>query len=411
MTDTTAYGPTPSVGSLNQQAEQLDGYHTMPYTNAGATDIAAGDIVVVNGLPGRAVGDIPVGKSGTLVNLTTVNVVKKYEAIAQGAKVYWDTTGDPYTGTAGTGAATGTAASHYLMGRAQVAALIGDARVKVLLMPMMATESAVGYSTLGNLLSTAAGEQDTFEAVALANKAYEFGTIRTTAEGDEFVYAYADTGGVQTEFGAVNPIASIAGAVAPAQATDAGDVGDKAVTFTVAASGTGVSGAAGNGAVAINELVGGMVWIGNGSGQHPQCRKITSNTAVVAGGGACTCTFDNPLTAAVSVGVTNIEVSANPYRYTQSANVANSAYMSVVGIPAVTCAAGYCYWLRRKGMVWVTSDNNTGKAANGRDAFFQTNGSIVTASSTTYTCRQRAGYTLDLSASGASNAPNLMLQL
>jgi hypothetical protein len=394
------YGPTPSVTAGNAfQAEVLKSYHTVKYTPAA--DMNAGNVAVVNGIPAIATVPIAAGVEGTLWYLTAGTVVKDASVFGQFDLVYWNPTGNPVGGVAGSGCATADEDGAILMGRAITAQVAADAAVDVLLMAAFSPDQAGGQGV---------SAQDTFEAVLLADKAYEFGTVRRTPHGDEFVYALAGSGGVQSEFGAVNTIASIAGAVAPTQAAGAGAIGSTSVTVTVAASGVGVSGAAGDGAVALNELIGGDVWIGNGANQHPQCRRITGNTAVV-GGGACTIRFENPLTAAVVVGVTNIEVSGNPYRYTQSANVANSAYMSVVGIPAVTCAAGYCYWLRRKGRVWVTSDNNTGKVANGRDLFFQTNGSLVSASGTTYACRQRAGYALDLSASGASNAPNLMLQL
>jgi hypothetical protein len=76
MADTTAYGPTPSVGLDDFQALINQDYHTMPYTNSSATDIAAGAPVVVNGLVGIAIGVIAAGKSGTLLILTTVNVVR-----------------------------------------------------------------------------------------------------------------------------------------------------------------------------------------------------------------------------------------------------------------------------------------------------------------------------------------------
>ena len=380
---------------------------SLDYTPSAA--VAAGEVVMRGAVPYVATRPIAANTLGSLRCDGVFDILKDTAIIADGDAIYWHTGGTPVGGT-GTGACNNVPYGGYLLGQAQEAAVTGATEVAVKLLPgvNLLRNGAFPYFTKGNLLTTAEGDQDTYEAVLLAKKAYEFGTVRETAEGDEFVYAYADTGGVQSEFGAVNPIASIAGAVAPTQAEDAGGVGDVKVTFTVAASGTGTSGAAGDGAVALNELVGGMLWIGNGTSQHPQKRRITGNTAVT-GGGVCTATFDSPLTGAVT-GL-NIEVSANPYRYTKSANVVNSAYESVVGIPAVTCAAGYCYWLQRKGMVWVTSDGITGEAANGRDAFFQSNGSIVTGSSTTYACRQRAGYTMDKSASNASNAPNLMLQL
>ena len=60
-------------------------YHTMPYANATGSDIAAGDVVVVNGVVGVAIGDIDNGTSGTLIILTVLNLVKKQEAIKESA--------------------------------------------------------------------------------------------------------------------------------------------------------------------------------------------------------------------------------------------------------------------------------------------------------------------------------------
>jgi hypothetical protein len=263
---------------------------------------------------------------------------------------------------------------------------------------------------------------DTVQALSAADtvQRYALGARWVTDDGEIFRYAYTATGtinttgasiagGVQAEFGAVNPVQSVASAaVLPTQATGAGLALATTLTVTVGAT----DGVAANGGIAANELIGGWVVVGHGAGQHPQTFRIIGNTVVANGGGVCTLTLDGKILTAVTVGVTTAEVMANPFAHTVSANVANSAYMSVIGMPNVTCVTGSYYWLKRRGIIWITSDNNTGKAANGRDAFFQTNGSIVTASSTTYTCRQRAGYTVDANASGsASNAPFVYLQL
>jgi type II secretory pathway component GspD/PulD (secretin) len=61
--------------------------------------------------------------------------------------------------------------------------------------------------------------------------------------------------------------------------------------------------------------------------------------------------------------------------------------------------------------VWLTSDGATGKAANGRDIYINTDGSVRGQSSTTYAGYQRIGTGLDLSAAGTSNGPNIMLQI
>jgi hypothetical protein len=236
---------------------------------------------------------------------------------------------------------------------------------------------------------------------------YALGAKLVTADNRVFRYAYATTGGVAPEFGAVNNVAALVSAAAPAQASGAGSIGDVKVTVTVG-SGAGVTS---NGAVAADELIGGYVWIGNGTSQHPQCRYITGNTVVAAGGGVCTLTLDHALIGAVTQSVTYIEAFYNPYAHMTNGNVTNSGYASVLGVPTATATAAQYFWLQTWGPVWITSDGNTGKAANGRDLYFLTNGSIVGASSTTYAGNQRAGYAMDMSTGAASNSPLCMLQL
>ena len=193
MADTTAYGPTASVGLADFEAMMNQDYHTMPYTNATGTEIAGGDIVNVNGVLGMAIGTIAVNKSGTLVILTVVNVRKKYEAISQGAAIYWDTTGDPYNATAGAGAATGTATGTLFMGRAIVSALIGDERVRVLMIPNANGMTAYSATILGNIISGGVA-QDVWTASATQN--YALGTIQQFSDGRKFRYCQAGASGI-----------------------------------------------------------------------------------------------------------------------------------------------------------------------------------------------------------------------
>ena len=237
MIDTTMLGPTPSVGLDTFQAIENMDYHTMPWTNGTGSDVSTGDIVVVDGVVGAAIGPIPAGKSGTLVLLTVINVVKKYEAIAQGAAVYWDETGNPYGGTAGTGAATGTATGAYFMGRAIALAAIGDARVRVLMIPNSNGMTAFTAVTIGDVISGGI-EQGTRTQSLTQN--YPLGTKRVYSDGRIFRYAKARTA-LHTEFGACYAAKTITNAVAPVQASGAGTAGQSKVTITVA-SGDGLAG-------------------------------------------------------------------------------------------------------------------------------------------------------------------------
>lgn len=66
---------------------------TMPYTNSTGTDIASGDVVVVNDMIGIALGDIADGESGSLALGQVWTLDKEADlAISQGETVYWDAT-------------------------------------------------------------------------------------------------------------------------------------------------------------------------------------------------------------------------------------------------------------------------------------------------------------------------------
>ena len=147
--DTTAYGPTPAVGTLDRLAPAIpwQSYHTIPYTNSTGTDIPLGCIVVVGGQPMVAVHGIANGSSGTLTFLEGMDVLKDGTAPSQGDAIYWCPTGTSLLGTAGAGCATTlTNSTQYFMGFAAKAAAAGDGRVKV---QMRTVTSATAISILG----------------------------------------------------------------------------------------------------------------------------------------------------------------------------------------------------------------------------------------------------------------------
>jgi hypothetical protein len=228
-----------------------------------------------------------------------------------------------------------------------------------------------------------------------------------------------------SEFLACNPLTNITGATAPAQATGAGVPGSNKVTMTVAAS----DGILRNGAVTVNALQNGVVVIGNGTGQHPQNRRILSNTAVAAGGGVTTLTLEFPLVT-TAVGM-NIETAFSPYASMQSMytmgtydtlySVTLLGYVTAVGLPTVTvsaalAAAGAWGWVQTRGLAWMTSNNGTSNQADDRDIYVVENGSVVSGYDVTYASShplmfQRIGTAMDASSSGNSNGPFVDLQL
>jgi len=114
------------------QARSLRDGKTVAYTPGSAK--AAGDVVVQSTMVGVAVQAIAANVKGALAVEGVFRVVKVTGAISAGDAVYWDADGDPVGGTAGTGGATTSADSgnNKFMGKAESAALSGDATVDVI---------------------------------------------------------------------------------------------------------------------------------------------------------------------------------------------------------------------------------------------------------------------------------------
>ena len=110
--------------------------------------VAAGDVVVTNGMFGFATQPIAANVLGTLRTAggpPKIRAVKANGSISVGNAVYWDADGDPQGGTAGTGCATTTATSNTFMGRCVVAAGETDEYVDL--------ECSIGVVTAGTLES------------------------------------------------------------------------------------------------------------------------------------------------------------------------------------------------------------------------------------------------------------------
>lgn len=104
---------------------------TLDYTPGSA--VTAGDIVVIGGLALFAPRDIAASALGALNTEAAIKVPKKTGAIVQGDPIFWDPTGDPVSGTAGTGAATNDSTGLvYPMGFAAAAQVSGDYYVTVI---------------------------------------------------------------------------------------------------------------------------------------------------------------------------------------------------------------------------------------------------------------------------------------
>lgn len=98
-----------------------------------AADRTQGDVVVVGELVAVALRAYDSGANSSLHVEGIFDVVKISDDISAGDKVYWDPTGDPVGGTAGTGGATTTAGALKQMGIAVADAGAAAETVRVLL--------------------------------------------------------------------------------------------------------------------------------------------------------------------------------------------------------------------------------------------------------------------------------------
>jgi len=138
------------------------------YTPASA--VAAGDVVVLNSiLPLIAPVAIAANAKGTLAAEGIWKVPQKAEVFTAGDAVYWDADGDPYGGTAGSGAATATASAGPLMGRCVETTTATDTYVKVKLTASRGSTTVAGSVTADDITGsdtslTITGKQGTAEA-------------------------------------------------------------------------------------------------------------------------------------------------------------------------------------------------------------------------------------------------------
>jgi predicted RecA/RadA family phage recombinase len=136
------------------QATFLQESGTYDYTPAA--DVAAGAVVIVGNLALVAKRDIEANTLGALHGCGLFKVVKDASVFAAGDEVYWNPTGDPVGGTAGTGAAT--LVGPYYLGTVPPAgaALTGDATVQVDLDP----ERRSTWTTTATVAATGSTQTD-----------------------------------------------------------------------------------------------------------------------------------------------------------------------------------------------------------------------------------------------------------
>jgi len=230
------------------------------------------------------------------------------------------------------------------------------------------------------------------------------------------VYRYCKASGDVTPYwGCYKPKKSNDVAIAPTQSTvidpetgvAAGAVGSYFVSVTIDTE----IGVLTSGVLAKNELAGGYIVVGNGANQYPQMRLIVSHPALTSTGGTLTLKLDMPLLTAVAAGTTTIELIESPF-YNVKADGLGNGYVSFIGMPACQAVSGEFFWVQTWGVCWITSNSNTCNSVGDRTIVFVANGSVVSSDDVTLESGfQIAGVALDMSGSGASNAPFVLLQI
>lgn len=261
------------------------------YTPVAA--VAAGEVVLIDTVPCIAPVAIAAGEKGVLAVSGIWQVPQAAEIITAGDAVYWDANGDPYGGTAGSGAATETATGNTCLGKCVETTTATDTYCKVLLNQFLQVATTLGSCTADDItgsdsslaiagLSAAQGG-----AIAIAG-----GPSSTAANAGGAITLTGGTPGAEGAGGALTLTGGAGGATS-------GTGGAVAI-----AGGAGTNGNANGGAVTI---LGGNA---NGSGTDGTLGLGTSNTSAITLGAAGIVTY-NAGTLRVSHTVTPVAAAGS----------------------------------------------------------------------------------------------------
>ncbi len=234
----------------------------IPYTPVSA--VYGGDIVVVGTIPLLAESDIAAAELGNLACEGIWKMPKDSSSFTAGDAVYWDSDGNPVTGTAGTGAASSTATGNNLIGFVTADAASGDDYVYVKASAAKRTATIAGSVTADDITGSDS-------ALGIAGQpAAQGGAVSvtggTSSTGGNAGGAVSLVGGTPGATG-VGGAASVTGGAGGATSGTGGAV--------AIAGGAGTNGNANGGAVSV---LGGNA---NGSGTDGVVSVGTSNTSAV----------------------------------------------------------------------------------------------------------------------------------
>lgn len=235
---------------------------SIPYTPSSAT--FGGDIVVFGTIVAFSPLDIAANTQGAL----TVNGVlvgpKDSSTFAAGDTVYWNATGNPTIGTAGTGCFTSTASGNSLAGFAEAAQLTGDPQVAVVLTAAKRTATLGGAVTADSVT----GDMSTFPIAAL--NAAQGGSLSVTGGTSS---TSANAGGAVTIVGGSPGATGVGGAVSMTGAIGGATSGAGGAASVVGGAGT-------------NNAVGGVVTVTGGAGQGTGAGAAATFAGGASGAGA-----------------------------------------------------------------------------------------------------------------------------
>jgi hypothetical protein len=263
-----------------------------------AADVYAGDVVVI----GQNVyvspcdigysASVGLGLQGTplqggIVCQGIIGGNKDTSTFSDGDAVYWNATGNPVVGTAGTGCFTSTASGNKLAGQACAAAATGDQFVDLMLNPSKNTATTAGSMTADDITGSDSSLGIVGAPAATVTSAGGAVVIAGAAGG-----ATSGTGGTATIAGGAGTAGNSAGGVSSVtggagQGSAAGGVG-KVVGGVGGATGAGGAAQVTGGAGGATSGTGGAVVIaaGAGSGGNANGGDVTINAGAKNGSGA-----------------------------------------------------------------------------------------------------------------------------
>lgn len=217
--------------------------------------------------------------------------------------------------------------------------------------------------------------------------------------GKAFVLGRLGATITNTELGLKNSLAqSVSQAVLPAAVA----AGATSMSITVGAS----DGAAGDGAVAANEMIGGQVVVFKSGANTPFLRGIIGNTAVASGGGTMTITLDSPVPFALTTSDAAEAMHSPWYSLKQDNEIGNP----VLGVATVAGTSGQYIWVQTWGICFCSPQAAVG-IAGATGLYWRHDGSLDVENADAYVSDQYAGFVLAENASHTQAAPFFMLQI